>query len=120
MKLNGLVTNIRALGESIAESYVVKKVLRTVTSKFLQITSAIEQFRNLEVMTIEETIGSLKDHEEHMKWQMENNGGRLLLIEDERKKWETSEGQLLLSKEDWMKRSNKGIENSKNQSGGNS
>lgn len=30
MKLNGLVTNIRALGEEIQESYVVKKLLRAV------------------------------------------------------------------------------------------
>lgn len=100
MKLNGLVTNIRALGESIAESYVVKKVLRAVPSKFLQITSAIEQFKNVETKTIEETVGSLKAHEERMKGQIENNGGQSLLTEDEWKKRETGEGQLLLSKED--------------------
>lgn len=35
MKLNGLVTKIRALGEEVAESYVVKKLLRAVPSKFL-------------------------------------------------------------------------------------
>lgn len=42
MKLSGLVTNIRALGEKVEESYVVKKLLRAVPSKFLQITSTIE------------------------------------------------------------------------------
>lgn len=35
MRLNGLVTNIRALGEEMAESYVVKKLLRDVPAKFL-------------------------------------------------------------------------------------
>lgn len=30
MKLNGLVTNIRALGEKVEETYVVKKLLRAV------------------------------------------------------------------------------------------
>ncbi|XP_074362999.1 uncharacterized protein LOC141703366 [Apium graveolens] len=35
MKLNGLVTNIRALGEEVSESYVVKKLLRAVPTKFL-------------------------------------------------------------------------------------
>lgn len=83
MKLNGLVTNICVLGESIEKAYVVKKVLRAVPSKFLQITSAIEQLRKLEVMTIKEIIGSLKAHEERMYGPMENNGGHLLLIEDE-------------------------------------
>ena len=33
MKLSGLVTNIRALGEVIAEAYVVKKLLRAVPTK---------------------------------------------------------------------------------------
>lgn len=66
MKLNGLVTNIRALGESIEETYVVKKLLRAVPPKFLQIASTIEQFGNLETMTIEETVGSLKAHEERL------------------------------------------------------
>lgn len=47
MRLNGLVTKIRALGETIEEAYVVKKILRAVPTKFLQIASAIEQFGNL-------------------------------------------------------------------------
>lgn len=67
MKLNGLVSNIRALGEEVKESYVVKKLLRVVPSKFLQIASTIEQFGDLETMSVEETIGSFKAHEERMK-----------------------------------------------------
>lgn len=35
MKLNGLVTNIRALGDKMEETYVVKKLLRGVPSKYL-------------------------------------------------------------------------------------
>ena len=42
MKLSGIVTNIRMLGETMAESYVVKKLLRAVPNKFLQIASTIE------------------------------------------------------------------------------
>ncbi|XP_074376845.1 uncharacterized protein LOC141718365 [Apium graveolens] len=62
-KLNGWVAKIRALGESIGEKYVVKKILRAVPTKFLQITSTLEQFGNLETMSIVEVIGSLKAHE---------------------------------------------------------
>lgn len=69
MRLNGLVTNIRTLGEIVEEAYVVKKLFRAVSSKFLQITSTIEQFGDLEAMTVEETIGSLKAHEERMRGQ---------------------------------------------------
>ncbi|XP_074327209.1 uncharacterized protein LOC141665122 [Apium graveolens] len=67
MKLNGLVTNIRALGEDVKETYVVKKLLRAVPQKFLQIASTMEQFGNLETMKVEEVIGSLKAHEERIK-----------------------------------------------------
>ncbi|XP_074356694.1 uncharacterized protein LOC141696454 [Apium graveolens] len=42
MKLNGLVTNIRTLGETMEENYVVKKILRAAPAKFMHITSAIE------------------------------------------------------------------------------
>ncbi|XP_074328354.1 uncharacterized protein LOC141666258 [Apium graveolens] len=63
MKLNGLVSTIRALGEEMQESYVVKKLLRVVPSRVLQIVSTIEQFGYLESMTVEEAIGSLQAHE---------------------------------------------------------
>lgn len=67
MKVNGTMSNIRALGEEVAESYVVKKILRDVPPKFLQIASALEQVGNLDTMSVEEVIGSLKAHEERMK-----------------------------------------------------
>ncbi|XP_074322771.1 uncharacterized protein LOC141659741 [Apium graveolens] len=44
MKMNSLVTNIQMLGEKVEEMYIVKKLLRAVPVKFLQIASAIEQF----------------------------------------------------------------------------
>lgn len=92
MTLNGLVTNIRALGETVEESYVVKKLLRAVPSRFLQITSAIEQFGKLNEMSIEEAVGSLKAHEERTRGQSEKNGNQLLLTEDEWVKRESNEG----------------------------
>ncbi|XP_074373654.1 uncharacterized protein LOC141714003 [Apium graveolens] len=82
MKMNSLITNIRALGDEIVESYVVKKLLRAVPSKFLQIVLTIEQFEDLEKMTIEETMGSHKIHEERLCGQSESNRGQLLLTEE--------------------------------------
>lgn len=64
MILSGIVTNIRALGETMEETYVVKRV---VPMRFLQIASTIEQFSDLEVMTVEETLGRLKAHEERIR-----------------------------------------------------
>ena len=108
MRLNGLVTNIRALGEQIEEAYVVKKILRAVPTKFLQIVSAIEQFGNLEIMSVEETVGSLKAHEERMRGQKESSEYQLLLTEEEWVKRERKDGQLLFTREEWLKWANKG------------
>lgn len=109
LKLNGLVTNIRDLGDEMEEAYVVKQVLRALPQNFLQITSAIEQFGDLEKMTIEEVIGSLKAHEERLRGQSETNGGtsQLLLTEEEWRKKEKEENKLLLTKEEWQRRSNR-------------
>lgn len=107
MKMNGIVTNIRALGEEMDESYTVKKLLRAVPSKFLQTTSTIEQFGDLNTMTMEEAVGSLKAHEERVKGKTESKESRLLLTEEEWAKREKTEGKLLLTREEWLKRNNK-------------
>lgn len=108
MKLNGLVTNIRALGEEMQESYVVKKLLRAMPTRFLQITSTMEQFGNLETMTVEEAIGSLKAHEERIRGKNEVHEGKLMLTAEEWQKRENSEGKLLLTKEEWLRRNKTG------------
>ncbi|XP_074362526.1 uncharacterized protein LOC141702817 [Apium graveolens] len=91
MKLYGIVTNIRVLGEKMKESNVVKKLLRAVPSRYLQIASTIEQFGNMKEMTVDEVVGRLKAHDERLRGQAESTGG-----------------QLLLTQEEWQKRSNKG------------
>lgn len=95
MKLTRLVTNIRALGEEVVESYVVKKLLRVVPSKFLQIASTIEGFSDLDTMTLEEMSGSLKAHEEPLKGQTDTGGSQLLLIREEWLEREKDESKLL-------------------------
>lgn len=99
MKLNGIMTNIRALGEDMKESYIVKKILRTVPPKFLQIASFMEQLRDLEAMMVEEAVGALKAHEERIKGNKENNGGQLLMTEEDWIKKEGGENKLLITKE---------------------
>lgn len=44
VKVINIVSTMRALGDTVDESYVVKKLLRAVPDKFLQIASALEQF----------------------------------------------------------------------------
>ncbi|XP_074360175.1 uncharacterized protein LOC141700272, partial [Apium graveolens] len=108
MKMNSLVTNIRMLGEKVDETYVVKKLLRAVPVKFLQIASAIEQFGDLEKMSVEEVVGSLKAHEERIRGQNEVNNGHLMLTEEEWSRREGTETKLLFTRDEWLKRANKG------------
>ena len=102
MKLYGVVTNIRVLGEKMEESNVVKKLLRAVPSRYLQIASTIEQFGDLEEMTVEEVMGRLKAHDERLRGQADSSGG-----------------QLLLTQEEWQKRSYKGGYDKHRSGGGN-
>lgn len=92
LKLNSLVTNIKVLGEKVEEVYVVEKLLRAVPPKFLQIASAIEQFGNLEEMSVEEVISSLKSHDERLRGPTEMSPGQLLLTEEEWRQREVNEG----------------------------
>ncbi|XP_074373444.1 uncharacterized protein LOC141713768 [Apium graveolens] len=85
MRLNGLVTNIRSLREVVGETYVVKKLLRVVPTRFHQIASAIEQYGNLDTMSVEEVMGSLKAHEERVQGGSEIND-IIFLTENENSK----------------------------------
>lgn len=67
----------------VEESYVMKKILRVVLSKFMQIASTLEQFGYLDRMTVEEVIGRLKAHEERMKGHGEIEEKKLLLTHEE-------------------------------------
>ncbi|XP_074336143.1 uncharacterized protein LOC141673307 [Apium graveolens] len=107
IKLNGLMSNIRSIREEIKESYIVKKLLRAMPTRFLQITSTIEQFGDLDKITVKEAMGSLKVHDERIKGKGESNDNKLHLTEEEWRKRESNESKLLLKREEWQNRSNK-------------
>ncbi|XP_074336150.1 uncharacterized protein LOC141673314 [Apium graveolens] len=82
MKMNGLLSTIRVLGEGIDEM-------------------------DLEKISVEEAPRSLQAHKERLKGQSNTAGSNLLLIEEEWNKREINEGKLLFIREDWMKTTNK-------------
>ncbi|KAG8637526.1 hypothetical protein MANES_15G131350v8 [Manihot esculenta] len=65
-KLTIIVNKLRSLGNTVEEVKVVKKLLRSVSPKFLQIAATIEEFSDLTTKSVEEVIGSLKAHEERL------------------------------------------------------
>jgi hypothetical protein len=68
-KFTTLVGRIRELGDPMEEKYVVKKQLRAVSKKYINIASSIGLFWDVNKMSMDEAIGSLKAHEELLKGQ---------------------------------------------------
>ena len=60
LKLTTIVSGIHSLGDIMEEISVVKKFLRIVPPRFIQIVT-------LENMSVEEVVGCLKVHEERLR-----------------------------------------------------
>lgn len=67
IRVTTVLSKMHMLGEKIEDSYVVDKVLRVMTPKYLPITTTLEQFGNLSTMSIEKVFGRLKAYEERVK-----------------------------------------------------
>ncbi|XP_042413227.1 uncharacterized protein LOC122002204 [Zingiber officinale] len=95
-KLSTMSSKFSALGATLEDSSLVKKLLDSVPDKFFPIVGGIEQFHDLETIPFEETIGRLKAYEErtlrlrantnntegellltHAEWQMRQKGGNV-------------------------------------------
>ena len=62
-RVNNVVLSIRGLDEKMDNSVVVKKVLRTLTTKYESKVSAIEEAKDLNALTWDELHGSLTAYE---------------------------------------------------------
>ena len=66
-KLNIIVNKLRDVDNTMDDIQVVKKLLRSTSAKFLQITSTFEEFSDLKTKSVDEIIGSVKAHEERLQ-----------------------------------------------------
>ncbi|CAH9140422.1 unnamed protein product [Cuscuta epithymum] len=89
-KLQIIVSKLRGLGNQVEEETVVKKFLRSTSSKFLQIASTIEEFGDLKTKTCEDVIGSLKAYEERTHCHGSRDDETVLLTQAE---WKAREDQ---------------------------
>ena len=89
VRINGLITSLRELGEKLEDNRVVKKMLRVVPRRLKQCAVAIEMFGDLNNMSIEELVGRLQVAEDANAEEQEavhgGNAGQLLLTEEQ---WE--------------------------------
>jgi len=94
MRINGLITSLRELGEKLEDSRVVKKMLRVIPRRLKQCAVAIEMFGDLNNMSIEELVGRLQVVEDADAEEQEavhgGNAGQLLLTEEQ---WEARRRQ---------------------------
>ncbi|GKC22502.1 hypothetical protein Tco_1024652 [Tanacetum coccineum] len=70
-KLTTLVNKAASLGHTIEDSIVVRKLLNVVPDRFLQIVASIEQYSDLDEMSVDEAIGRLKTFEKRLKSKKE-------------------------------------------------
>ncbi|GJX94676.1 zinc finger, CCHC-type containing protein [Tanacetum coccineum] len=66
-KLTTLANKAAGLGHTFEDPTLVRKLLNVVPDRFLQIVASIEQYSDLDEMTLEEVIGRLKTYEERIK-----------------------------------------------------
>ncbi|GJV00932.1 zinc finger, CCHC-type containing protein [Tanacetum coccineum] len=68
-KLTTIVNKAASLGHTMEDETLVRKLLNVVPDRYLQIVASIEQYSDLDEMTLEEAIGRLKTYEERIKYK---------------------------------------------------
>jgi hypothetical protein len=68
-----VVNQIRRFGENLSDQKVVEKILRSMPMKYDHVVAAIEESKDLSVLTVDELFGSLQSHEDRMKRYEENS-----------------------------------------------
>ncbi|CAN6169870.1 unnamed protein product, partial [Urochloa humidicola] len=89
LRLQGMVSQLAVLGDTIEEKEAVTKYLRVVPEKYEQVAISIETLLDLKALSIEEVTGRLKTVEDRAS----RRAGRV-----------TAGGNLLLTHEEWTAR----------------
>ncbi|GJX99130.1 kinase RLK-Pelle-DLSV family protein, partial [Tanacetum coccineum] len=66
-RLTGIINKAASVGLAYEDSTLVRKLLNAVPDRFLQIVASIEQYSDLDEMSVDEAIGRLKTFEERLK-----------------------------------------------------
>ncbi|GJX79031.1 hypothetical protein Tco_0327180 [Tanacetum coccineum] len=68
-RLTGIINKAASVGLTYEDSTLVRKLLNAVPDRFLQIVASIEQYTDLDEMSLGEAIGRLKTFEERLKYK---------------------------------------------------
>nr|GEZ36383.1 zinc finger, CCHC-type [Tanacetum cinerariifolium] len=86
IRLTGIINKAASVRLAYEDSTLVRKLLNAASDKFLQIVASIEQYSDLDTMSLDEAIGRLKTFEERLKYKNErlvNTQERLLFTRHE-------------------------------------
>jgi hypothetical protein len=84
MWIESLVENLRALGVTITDARMVKKMLQVLPKKFSQIAVSIETLLNINSLMVEHLVSKLKPSEDRVTIDfVTGQAGRLKLTEEE-------------------------------------
>ena len=97
-RVQTVVNQLKRNGETITDSRVVEKILRSLTENFENVVCAIEESKNLEEMTIDDLAGSLEAHEQRKKKKQD------LLEEALQSKATIKEDKTMYAQQNWRGR----------------
>ncbi|KAK9078427.1 hypothetical protein SSX86_002484 [Deinandra increscens subsp. villosa] len=66
-KLSGMISKYNSVGAVLEDADLVRKLLDTVTDKFIHLVASMEQYSDTDKMPFEEAIGRLKAYEDRLK-----------------------------------------------------
>ncbi|XP_022966695.1 uncharacterized protein LOC111466326 [Cucurbita maxima] len=78
-----IVSQMRTYEEKISNETIVAKVLRSLTPKFDHVVAAIEEAKDLSILSVDELMGSLQAHETRINRASERNEEKVEVIEEE-------------------------------------
>ncbi|KAL4362876.1 hypothetical protein GQ457_04G016030 [Hibiscus cannabinus] len=82
-----IVSQMRSYGEQISDETIVAKVLRSLTSKFDHVVVAIEESKDLSVLSVDELMGSLQAHESRINRSLEKNEEKAFQVKETTNKY---------------------------------
>ena len=77
-----IVSQIRTYGEKISDETIIAKVLRSLTPKFDHVVAAIEEAKDLSILSVDELMGSLQTHESRINRALERNEKKALQVKE--------------------------------------
>ena len=77
-----IVSQMRTYGKKISDETIVAKVLRSLTPKFDHVVAAIEEAKDLSILSVYELMGSLQAHEARINRSSERNEKKALQVKE--------------------------------------